>query len=43
MKEALKVLMNKQIDAFPIKDFVVKNYEPLKAKMSDLAVQVAKR
>jgi hypothetical protein len=43
MKETLKALINKQIDEFSIKDFVVKNFEPLKAKMTELALAAAQR
>jgi len=43
LKESLKLLLNKQIDDFPIVDFIVTNFEPLKARISELAITVAQK
>ena len=43
LKESLKARQNKLIDGFSIKEFITTNYEPLRAKITEIAMEAAKR
>jgi hypothetical protein len=43
LKQSLKSLISKQIDEFPLVDFIFTNYEPLKAKITEMAISVAQK